>query len=126
MMSRRKFFGAMAGVAVMPAAALAKRQPAFDSVAVNEYLPGGVSADLHVVSVMDAAGRINEFVGYPPSAYRLTTGPWLYLEARSTEISKVIREDHQAEIVVVMDNSITDCEQWSLDACGIRIWGQRP
>lgn len=124
-MNRRKFFGAMAGVSVMPVAALANMPPTFDPVVVNEYLPSGVSADLHVVSVMDAAGRINQFAGSPPSAYRLTTGPWLYLDARSTEIAKAMRQEYRAEIVVVMDNSVTDCDQWSLDAAGIRIWGWR-
>ena len=119
-MNRRKFFGAMAGTAIIPSLALAKQQPTFDPIVSVNRLP--VDADLSLYSVMDAAGVINGLAKSTPKTYRLTTGPWLYIEARSTVIRDAMRDEYQTDIVVVMDRSFTDTDKWSLDACGVKVW----
>ena len=120
MMNRRKFFGAMAGIAAVPVAAIAKASPTFDPVVHTQRAP--LCADLTGCSLLDVAATINDLATTIPKAYRLTVGPVLYLEARNTGIAEMMRKEYQANIVVVMDRSIKDWCEWWLDACGIKIW----
>ena len=119
-MNRRKFFGAMAGIAVVPGAAIAKAQPTFDLVVYTERVP--ICCDLSGFSLLDAAGSINRLSTRIPKAHRLTVGPELYVEAHSREIAEWMRKKYQADITVVMDRSIKDCYEWWLDACGVKVW----
>ena len=110
----------MAGVAVAPVAAVVRSQPTFDPVVYTQRMP--VNCDLTALSLMDAASWINKLATRVPTAYRLTVGPTGYLEAHSTCIRDYMRREYQADIVVVMDRGITDLFEWSLDACGIKVW----
>ncbi len=119
-MNRRKFFGVMAGAAAIPVVALAKMEPIFDPVVYTRRLE--IDVDMSLYSAMDAANWINKLATRIPAAYRLTVGPWLYIEAHSTAIRDAMRDEYQTDIVVVMNRAITNCDEWWLDACGIKIW----
>lgn len=119
-MNRRKFFGAMVGMTVVPVLVGAKTAPVFDPVVYTQRV--SIPCDVTAISLLDAAASINKLATRIPTAYRLTVSPTLYIEAHSTYIRDYVRREYQADIVVVMDRTITNCDEWSLDACGIKIW----